>query len=351
MADALSSSFYVSAKNDLLIAATVKAFKLDEDIATTVLQQARLKEPAAAGKRTLLDLLTDDALVDTVNVPAVPPAITPAAFDNPYRALRLLQAMTALLGALKLDAEQAGWMLQNNPVLGWMELDKLTYQAGIAPVTFDAWERLQDALHLVQAYPPVTNPADAAKPLSVYGLFELVLKPGALIADVLAYGARLTGWDPAVLAALDARFGLSAVDLTAYRLAGTWLRLDPPVTLLRTLGLDVASGSNLIKPQLLATDAARMRQALKARYADSEWLGVLRNVQDPLRQQKRDALVAFLLGTNAALKTADDLYDYFLIDVEMCSCMPTSRIVQAHATIQLFVQRCLMGLSRAASPT
>ncbi|WP_244222793.1 neuraminidase-like domain-containing protein [Cupriavidus lacunae] len=344
VADALSRSFYVSAKNELLVAAMVKAFKLDEDIATAVLQHARLKEPAAAGKRTVIDLLTDEALVDTVNVPAVPPAITPAAFDNQYRALRLLQAMTALLGALKLDAEQVGWMLTNNPVLGWMEPDKLTYQAGIAPVTFDAWERLQDALHLVHAYPPVANPADAAKPLSVYGLFELVLKPGALIADVLAYGARLTGWDPAVLAALDARFGLSAVDLTAYRLAGTWLRLEPPVTLLRTLGLDVASGLNLIKPQLLAADAARMRQALKARYADSEWLGVLRNVQDPLRQQKRDALVAFLLGKNATLKTADDLYDYFLIDVEMCSCMPTSRIVQAHATIQLFVQRCLMGL-------
>ena len=38
-----------------------------------------------------------------------------------------------------------------------------------------------------------------------------------------------------------------------------------------------------------------MRQALKARYAETEWLGVLKTIQDPLRQQKRDALVAFLL--------------------------------------------------------
>src|SRR5262249_52771257 len=159
-------------------------------------------------------------------------------------------------------------------------------QAGITPVSVAAWERLQDALHLIQAYPPVANPADAAKPLSVYGLFELVQNAGSVIADVLAYGARLTGWDPAVLAALGSRFGFSAVDLTPYRLAATWLRLEPAVTLLRTLGLDVASGVALIKPQLLATDAARMRQALKARYANSEWLGVLRNVQNPLRQQK-----------------------------------------------------------------
>jgi hypothetical protein len=344
VADALSRLFYVSAKNELLLAAMVKIFKLDEDVAGVVLREASLKQPAAAGNRILLDLLTDDRLVDTLGVPATPPAIIPAAFDDQYRALRLLHAMASLLAALKLDAEQTRWMLQNNADFGWMELDDLPYQVGITPVTFEAWERLQDALHLIRAYPPVANPADAAQPLSVYGLFELVLKPGALVADVLNYGARLTGWDSAVLAALDARFGFSAVDLTPYRLAATWLRLEPPVTLLRTLGVDVASGVALIKPQLLAADAARMRQALKARYADSEWLGVLRNVQDPLRQQKRDALVAFLLGTNASLKTTDDLYDYFLIDVEMCSCMPTSRIVQAHATIQLFVQRCLMGL-------
>lgn len=342
VADALSRSFYIAAKNALLIAALAKAFKLDEDVAGVVLREARLKQPAAAGNRTLLDLLTDDGLVDTLSVPAAPPALTPAAFDDQYRALRLLHEMVPLLAALKLDAEQAHWMLQNNADFGWMELDDLPYQTGITPVTFEVWERLQDALRLIRTYPPVVNPADAAQPLSVYGLFELVRS--GLIAEVLAYGARLMGWDLAVLTALDARFGFSAVDLTPYRLPATWLRFEPAATLLRTLGLDVSSGVELIKPQLLEADAARMRQALKARYEDSEWLGVLRNVQDPLRQKKRDALVAFLLGQNASLESTDDLYDYFLIDVEMCSCMPTSRIVQAHATIQLFVQRCLMGL-------
>jgi hypothetical protein len=132
--------------------------------------------------------------------------------------------------------------------------------------------------------------------------------------------------------------------LSPYTLPATYLTLEKAVTLLRTLGLDVASGNSVIKATLTPADTLIMRQALKARYQESEWLGVLRNIQDPLRQQKRDALVAFLLAQNPSLKSANDLYDYFLIDVEMCSCMPTSRIVQAHATIQLFVQRCLMGL-------
>ena len=44
------------------------------------------------------------------------------------------------------------------------------------------------------------------------------------------------------------------------------------------------------------------------------------------------------------MKDENDLYEYFLVDVEMEACMPSSRIVQAHNSIQLFVQRCLMGL-------
>ena len=40
----------------------------------------------------------------------------------------------------------------------------------------------------------------------------------------------------------------------------------------------------------------------------------------------------------------DDLYEYFLIDVQMSTCMQTSRLVQATAAVQLFAQRCLMNL-------
>src|SRR5207244_5135196 len=41
---------------------------------------------------------------------------------------------------------------------------------------------------------------------------------------------------------------------------------------------------------------------------------------------------------------ANDLFAYYLIDVEMCSCQLSSRIVQASAAVQLFVQRAFMGL-------
>ena len=100
----------------------------------------------------------------------------------------------------------------------------------------------------------------------------------------------------------------------------------------------------LVQPVTTAAGAATMRQALKARYAEAEWFGALQGVQDRLRVAKRDALVAYLLAENPGLRDTNDLYDHFLIDVEMGACMATSRIVQAHATVQLFVQRCLLGL-------
>ena len=41
------------------------------------------------------------------------------------------------------------------------------------------------------------------------------------------------------------------------------------------------------------------------------------------------------------------LYEHFLIDVEMCACGQTSRVLQGISTVQLFIQRILLGLEPA----
>jgi hypothetical protein len=48
---------------------------------------------------------------------------------------------------------------------------------------------------------------------------------------------------------------------------------------------------------------------------------------------------------------ANQLFEFFLIDVDMSSCMATSRIKQAISSVQLFVQRCLMNLEEGVDPT
>ena len=70
-----------------------------------------------------------------------------------------------------------------------------------------------------------------------------------------------------------------------------------------------------------------------------------------LRGRRQTVLVSYLLnhtelGVEQGIKTADGLFEYFLVDVNTGPIPETSRIQQAISTIQLFVQRCLLGLER-----
>ena len=96
------------------------------------------------------------------------------------------------------------------------------------------------------------------------------------------------------------------------------------------------------------------RQALKARFDEASWLAVARSISDTLRDRQRASLVAFLLTApgikSAGVQTADQLYEYFLIDVQMDPCMLTSRIKQAISSVQLFIERCFLNLERDIRP-
>ena len=337
VADAVSGYLYLADRRAALVTAVATAFAIDENLVVALLNGARLKEPPAAGQPLLLGVLLDDST-------------SAATADLQQRAFRLLHMITIAIAKLGLTTQTIAWLLANAAGLGWAELDHLPYDPGQPPVGFGAWQRLQGFLDMLAAYPNVVNPADSSAPFAVTGFFDAVLVPRP-IADLLGYLGTLTGSDPSVLLALDGHLGLSTPDVSGYRDPATASGLLGTLAILRTLGLDVPTAVSVTKPVLGLADAMSMRLALKSRYADAEWLGVLQQIQNPLRQMKRDALVAFLLAANPVLSSVDDLYDYFLIDSQMMACMSTSRIVQAHATVQLFAMRCLMGLEPASVAT
>ena len=104
-----------------------------------------------------------------------------------------------------------------------------------------------------------------------------------------------------------------------------------------------------ISATVTSDTADEIKQSVKANYPREQWFMLAKQLRDPLRQEQRDALVSYLLAREPPAGvgrwlTPDDVFAYFLIDVEMCSCMATSRIVQATASVQLFVQRCFLGL-------
>lgn len=101
----------------------------------------------------------------------------------------------------------------------------------------------------------------------------------------------------------------------------------------------------------------RIQSALRAKYDEAGWLKVIQPINDRLRNLQRAALVEHVLVLMAqntktvSINTADKLFEYFLIDVEMDACMKTSRIKQALSTVQLFIYRCLMNLEPKVSST
>jgi hypothetical protein len=61
---------------------------------------------------------------------------------------------------------------------------------------------------------------------------------------------------------------------------------------------------------------------------------------------KRDALVPYVIANDHSLENVRDLYEKFLIDVQMDSCGRTSRIKEAIAAVQLFFHRWFVNLEQ-----
>lgn len=104
-----------------------------------------------------------------------------------------------------------------------------------------------------------------------------------------------------------------------------------------------------------ASVADGVAKALRARLDDDTWLAASKEINDKMRLMQRDALVAYVLTMPAIrqlrLATPDQLYQHFLIDVQMDCCMVTSRLVQAISTVQLYIQRCLLDLDPEIRPS
>ena len=338
-------------KQSILEQTISSTFKADLELVKIVLKYAILKQPAS-GTDIIANLLLTDALIDKVNATPTLPGITPAAFPKQYRALRLLHKLIPLINSFELENQETEWFFKNNHGLGWFEWDSIPYEAGQTAIDYAKYAAFTEMVDLSKQLTPVPNPADAENPITFLTIAEMLLLP-ASEADrdrFIEVFSLLTGYSREDVNAIDAHlFPLLPWSPIHYRDVKTWKSISDCAEHLRKLCSTVDQVKEYIKPVLTNTDTNLLRTALKARYDEDTWLSTLKEIMDAIRPQKRDALVAYLLATNPEMKDENYLYDYFLVDVEMEACMPSSRIVQAHGAIQLFVQRCLMGLEPKAA--
>ncbi len=180
---------------------------------------------------------------------------------------------------------------------------------------------------------------------------------GTVVADntpTIAFALNAQASDAMVIAtALNAQ----PPSLTSATQPGTLA--DIATLMLMANALDLVSrygieGSTLVQlaaavPSSDTSNAAM--GALQAQYPQSAWLAAVQPVEDSLRQKRRDALVAYLLGPGPAaayaggFQNTDDIFNYYLIDPEMCACGETTRLLQPSLAIQQFVQQAFLNLT------
>jgi hypothetical protein len=111
-------------------------------------------------------------------------------------------------------------------------------------------------------------------------------------------------------------------------------------------------------PDIRRHDLARdLKEAVKARFERETWQRVAQPIFDKLRQRRRDALVSHVIQQmrgkpeTSHIDTQEKLYEYFLVDPGMEPVVQTSRIRLAIASLQLFIQRCLLNMEPKVHPS
>lgn len=128
-------------------------------------------------------------------------------------------------------------------------------------------------------------------------------------------------------------------------------RVDFLLQLATTSHLAVVKNDGAILPENWSayTTVADATDAASAAALGSTGAPVaLSEARDTLESDKRDAALGYVIwlvnGVNPTIVTPNDLFQYLLLNVEMGPGQTTSRIAQAIASVQLYMQRCRMML-------
>jgi hypothetical protein len=306
---------------------------------------------ATAGQFLIADFLALTTLPLSNVTDPISPTADPA-FAPYFTSYASLARVALLISTLKLGVDDVSWWQASGVSAGWLDPTKLPPPlVPGAPSPASAGGRFYELGRLIAATNvrnnvPIQNPT-----------FQTLFTPAGTLTKsaYLTQLASQTQWPAATLAVLcgdptnDAALGELTLSYPRdYEGEVALARLLPCQAILSQTGIppDV---TKWIATTVDSPTADAIKQSVKANYPEPQWLTLAKQLRDPLRQTQRDALVGYLLagqpppGVSRWLDP-DDVFAYFLIDVEMCACMATSRMVQATAAVQLFVLRCFLGL-------
>ncbi|KAI9164055.1 Toxin subunit YenA2 [Paramyrothecium foliicola] len=168
-----------------------------------------------------------------------------------------------------------------------------------------------------------------------------------------------TGWEPLKINQILDHASFTSGAVAEFRTAQRMKYFTHLIELSNRLGADIPRlfawasplGTSAHDFYRLHNIAKDIRKVARSRFDLKTWPDAVRPLSDSLRENQKNALIAFLLTqeeiTSLGIYNADGLFEYFLIDTQMTPLVETSRIKQAIATVQVYIQRCLLGLEES----
>ncbi|XXY16741.1 neuraminidase-like domain-containing protein [Sorangium sp. So ce216] len=271
-----------------------------------------------------------------------------AGVERAARATTLLRKALQLVQSLGLNEREIRYLLTHAAAFDGLDLSALPASA--------AEGALADAPALFGQFLRLAAYARARRDLAggtdeLIGVFEL--NETGVIEDVYSRIATLTRRDPATVRA-TARALFAA---PAFASEAPLQRLWEALRIVERFGVPVGSllgWTRIVGPAATPEQrfaiARDFKEAIKARFDAETWQRVAQPIFDDLRRRRRDALVAHVLD-RLHLARVEQMYEHFLIDPGMEPVVQTSRVRLAIASLQLFVQRCLLNLEREVHPS
>jgi hypothetical protein len=288
---------------------------------------------------TLLEILTDQSILQ------------PSPDLSAQRSvLMLLHKISILVQKMVIDEKKLQWFIDHSAKVNTLNFAALPVSALGGANQYLQWLNLSKFYTFRNIFP---EPENASLTTILDKAIDLVSTTDDIVLEI----NKITQWDTATTFNLKNLVGKLNLNKANFLEADTFERLQKCFEMLKISGVDANTmfGWN----DIMSIDVVvQTRLAVKSKYENEDWLAKITPLQDDLREKKRRALVAYFLeysqrnedpivaGVPNQLywKDSNQLFKYFLIDVEMSACQLTSRIKQAISSVQFFVQRCFLNL-------
>ncbi|MBV8883138.1 MAG: hypothetical protein JO235_03955 [Chroococcidiopsidaceae cyanobacterium CP_BM_RX_35] len=257
-----------------------------------------------------------------------------------------LYKVAILVNGFNLSADEIGYLQMHGKDFADSNQAALDFNN----ITLGHWQRLQAYTSLRNSVPRVS--------MTFLDLFSWVTNPNPDptnkpdITQLSSKIASITNWNQTNIDLLIQPDHFDLYELADFSNEINLIKLQKALQVADKVAVDINRLFDWAKPgskfwacHQIAED---IRKAIRARYTEDDWEQVVKPLNDQLREHQKQALISYLLVQKPLLdwgvEDADSLFEFFLIDVQMDACMQTSRIKQALSSVQLFVDRCFLGL-------